>query len=229
MAVKMSKRDTTLLSCVGAVLVLGGGYMFVLKPARADLGTAKASLEEATSSLEQDQNTLLGLQKRKTNGTQVSALTLRTLKAIPVGPQTAGSLTQIQRMATRADVKITTITSSARVRFGNIEAETFALDAQGTFFDVSDFLYRMQRQVEVARNGRPLVRGRLLATNKVEITPIAEASDGTAKPKKLSASSHVSAKLDVIAFNLSYGATAGSASGSTTPAAATTGTQEEGA
>lgn len=216
MGVKMSKRDTTLLSSVAAALVLGGGYMFVLKPAQADLGTAKTSLDEATSARDFAQNQLKALSVRKTDGTRVDALTLRTLKAIPVGPQTAGSLLQIERMAKRADVTLSGITSNTRLSFGTIEAETFAIRADGNFFDISDFLYRMQRQVEVGRTGRPQVRGRLLATTKVEILPSTTSSSTGAK---LSAASKVSATLEVVAFNLSAGTTAGSAG---SPATTTT-------
>ncbi len=207
MGVKMSKRDTTLLSSVAAALVLGGGYMMVLKPAQAELGTAQTSLEEAESSRDLARSQLDGLRGRKTDATRIDALTLRTLKAIPVGPQTSGSLLQIQRMAKRADVTLSGITSNARISFGTIEAETFALRADGNFFDISDFLYRMQRQVEVGRGGRPQVRGRLLATTKVELSP----STSTNTTAKLTAKSEVSATIEVVAFNLSYGTTAGSA------------------
>lgn len=214
MGVKLSKRDTTLMSSVAAALVLGGGYMFVLKPAQADLDAAKTSLSEATGARDLATNQLTSLAGRKTDSTRVDALTLRTLKAVPVGPQTAGSLLQIERMAKRADVTLSGITSNARLSFGTIEAETFAIRADGNFFDISDFLYRMQRQVEVGRTGRPQVRGRLLATTKVEITPATTSSSPGAK---LSAASRVSATLEIVAFNLSAGTTASTAASPTAP------------
>ena len=41
---KMTKRDQILIAVIGVIAIVGGFYWFVVKPAKADLGTQKDTL-----------------------------------------------------------------------------------------------------------------------------------------------------------------------------------------
>lgn len=203
MAVKMSKRDTMLLGSIGAIAVLGGGYWFVVKPARADVGTARAELEQITSDLDLARSNLDALRNRKVNLEAERTLALRALKAVPSGPQAAGALVSLGRIAERSNVELSSVAASTSTSFGPIEVHQLSVKVTGKFFDVSDFLYRLQHQVEVDANGRPHVRGRLLATTKVEITPLVGGTNAAGTAQLTSRG--VSAALDVAMFSTRRG------------------------
>jgi Tfp pilus assembly protein PilO len=233
---KMTKRDQILLAVIAAVAVIGGFYWFVIKPAKADLSAQKDELAQ----IEQENNTLEDTLARAASQTKGNAKLvaerLRLAKAMPEDVETPGVVVQLQRLADRSNVELTSIKTNQFSDYGSIRATEFEVRITGSFFDVDDFLYRLHRQVTVNEKDQPVVSGRLFATTSVDLTldQSDTTSEGGVNPddqvvgtvKVLAFSSVPSGAAAAPAAATTAPATTAPAAGSATPAAApsTTGT-----
>ena len=167
---KLSKRDMILLAVIGAIAVLGGAFWFVVKPAKAELSAQKdelAVIQEESAGL---RDTLSRLESTATGEGARVAERLRLAKAIPDTTEAPGVVVQLQRLADRANVELTSIKTNTFTDYGSIRGTEFEIRVSGRFFDVDDFLYRLHRQVSVDEKDRPVIGGRLFATTSVDLT-----------------------------------------------------------
>ncbi len=213
---KMSKRDQILLAVIAAIAVVGGFYWFVIKPAKADLSAQKDELAQ----IEQENNTLEDTLARAASQTKgnnkLVAERLRLAKAMPEDVETPGVVVQLQRLADRSNVELTSIKTNQFSDYGSIRGTEFEVRITGAFFDVDDFLYRLHRQVTVNEKDQPVVSGRLFATTSVDLT--LDQSDATfaggVKPDD-----QVVGTVKVLAFSsVPSGAAAAPAAAATAPA-----------
>lgn len=167
---KVSKRDLILLSVLGAVAVLGGFWWFAVKPAKADLAAQRDQLAQITSETGDLRDTLSRLASSATNPNALTAERLRLAKALPEGTETPSIVVQLQRLADRSNVELTSIKTNSFTDYGSIRGTEFEVRVSGRFFDTDDFLYRLHRQVSVDGKDRPIVGGRLFATTTVDLT-----------------------------------------------------------
>lgn len=167
---KLAKRDLILLAILGVVAVLGGLWWFVIKPADSDLSARRDELAQIQS----ENNGLRDTVARMAGSTQSEARRaadrLRLAKALPETTQAPAVVVQLQRLADRANVELTSIKTDSYSDYGTIRATQFEVRVTGRYFDVDDFLYRLHRQVEVNDRDRPVVGGRLFATTAVDLS-----------------------------------------------------------
>lgn len=210
---KLSKRDMILLAIIGAVAVLGGAYWFVIKPASAELSSQRDQLvliEEESAGLRDTLQRASGTTKGHAKRV---AERLRLAKALPETTETPGVVIQLQRLAERANVELTSIKTNSFSDFGTIRGTEFEIRITGRFFDVDDFLYRLHRQVAVDEKDRPIIGGRLFATTSIDLS----LDQGDASSSGVSSEDAVVGTVRVMAFS----SVPASAAGATTPAAAT--------
>lgn len=172
---KMSKRDMTLLAVLGIVAVFGGFWWFVVKPAKADLSAQRDELAAIQSESSDLRDTLSRFSVSTRSETARTAERLRLAKAIPDATDAPGVIVQLQRLADRANVELTSIKTNSFSDYGSIRGTEFEVRITGRFFDVDDFLYRLHRQVAVDEKDRPIVGGRLFATTSVDLNLVATA------------------------------------------------------
>lgn len=209
---KMTKRDQILIAVIAAVAVIGGFYWFVIKPARADLSAQKdelAQIQEESNSL---QDTLDRAASANKGSAKLVAERLRLAKAMPEDVETPSVVVQLQRLADRANVELTSVKTNQFSDYGSIRATEFEVRITGSFFDVDDFLYRLHRQVTVDEKDRPVVNGRLFATTSVDLT--LDQSDSSSSGGAVKPDDQVVGTVRVLAFS-------SVPAGSTAPAAAT--------
>lgn len=216
---KLSKRDLTLIAIVGAVAVLGGFWWFIVKPAGADAEAQRDQLAQIQIETGDLRDTVARLKASSKGETARTADRLRLAKALPDSTETPGIVVQLQRLADRANVELTSIKTNQYSDYGAIRATEFEVRVTGRFFDVDDFLYRMHRQVAVDEKDRPIVDGRLFATVSVDMT-LAPA-DPAAEGATLDDDDLVVSTMRVVVFS---SAPEGSASVAATPSTTTTST-----
>ncbi|WP_217924250.1 type II secretion system protein GspM [Miltoncostaea oceani] len=216
---KLSKRDMILLAVIGAIAVLGGAYWFVVKPAKAELSAQKDELVVIQGETAGLRDTLSRLEATATGEGARVAERLRLAKAIPDSVETPGVVVQLQRLADRANVELTSIKTNTFTDYGAIRGTEFEVRVSGRFFDVDDFLYRLHRQVSVDERDRPVIGGRLFATTSVDLTlSQADTTGGGADDGDM-----VIGTVKVVAFSSVPGGVASSAAVAPgTPVAATT-------
>jgi hypothetical protein len=223
---KMTKRDQILIAVIGVIAIIGGFYWFVVKPAKADLGTQKDALAAVQNETNDLRDTIDRMAATDKGQAKRTAERLRLSKALPEGTETPGVVVQIQRLADRANVELTSIKTNAYSDYGSIRGTEFEVKVTGRFFDVDDFLYRLHRQVAVDEKDRPIVGGRLFATTSVDLTlqQDGRSNAATGAPK---GDDQVLATIKVVAFSsVPGGAAAGTSvvpgTAVAAPAAATT-------
>lgn len=218
---RVSKRDLILLSVLGAVAVFGGFWWFAVKPAKADLNAQREQLTQLQSETGGLQDTLSRLSASHASATKLSAQRLRLSKALPDSTETPGVVVQLQRLADRSNVELTSIKTNSFSDYGSIRGTEFEVRVTGRFFDADDFLYRLHRQVAVDGKDRPIVGGRLFATTSVDLTLDQSATTTTGPLKD---DDRVVATITVVAFSSIPGgaATATTTTPTTAVAAPTT-------
>lgn len=176
----MSKRDRMLLSIIGAVVVVGGAYWFLIKPARAEAQQKRdelAQLQDDTGVI-RDQISRLQSSEKDVATTRVEGF--RLAKAVPTTGSVPGAIVQLQRLADRSDVDLAVLRTSVVTDIGQMRAIELEVKVTGRFFDVDDFMFRAHRMVTVDEKDRPQVNGRLVAIKALElsVTEDDETTDG---------------------------------------------------
>jgi len=223
---KMTKRDQILLAVIGVIAIVGGFFWFVVKPAKAELGTQKDTLSQVRTEANDLRDTIDRMAATDKGESKRTAERLRLSKALPETTETPGVVVQLQRLADRANVELTSIKTNNYSDYGSIRGTEFEVRVTGRFFDVDDFLYRLHRQVAVNEKDRPIVGGRLFATTAVDLTLQQDGgSNGTGGAPK--GEDEVLGTIRVVAFSsVPGGAAAGTSVAPGTavaaPAAATT-------
>lgn len=220
---KVSKRDLILLSVLGVLALFGGFYWFAVKPAKADLNAQRDQLEQVRSEAGGLRDTLSRLSASKVSASTLTAERLRLSKALPESTETPGIVVQLQRLADRSNVELTSIKTNSFSDYGSIRGTEFEVRVTGRFFDTDDFLYRLHRQVAVDGKDRPVVGGRLFATTSVDLT-LDQSATGSSGP--LQDDDEVVATIRIVAFSSVPGGTASASAADSAAAvsATTTGT-----
>jgi Tfp pilus assembly protein PilO len=225
---KMTKRDQILIAVIGVIAIVGGFYWFVVKPAKAELSTQRDALT-AVQDESNDLRDTLGRMAADTKGESTrTADRLRLSKALPETTETPGVVVQLQRLADRANVELSSIKTNSYSDYGSIRGTEFEIRVTGRFFDVDDFLYRLHRQVALDEKDRPIIGGRLFATTAVDLT-LQQNTEGNGTGGSPKGDDLVAGTVKLVAFSsVPGGAAAGTSVAPGTavsaPAAATTAT-----
>jgi hypothetical protein len=181
---RLKKRDVMLLSAILPLAVVAIFWWFHARPAGDHLSKLRSQVSEARSQVTTLQATLSQLARRQPNLAAQAAEELRLAKAVPASTQVPASLVELERLAQRANVKLTSVQVGAPTSAGLLQSTALTLNVEGRFFDVDDFLYRLHHQVQLNRHGHVVVKGRLIAANQVTMAPGAAAAQtpGTIAP-----------------------------------------------
>ncbi len=211
---KVSKRDLILLAAIGAIAVIGGFWWFIVKPAKADLSAQRDQLAQVQSETGDLRDTLARLSSSTKSPNALTSERLRLAKALPEATETSGIMIQLQRLANRSNVELTSIKTNSFSDYGSIRGTEFEVRVSGRFFDTDDFLYRLHRQVTVDEKDRPIVGGRLFATTSVDLT-LDQSEE--AKTGPLADNDLVVATVRILAFSSIPGGTASASAAPATP------------
>lgn len=213
----MSKRDRMLLAIIGAIVVVGGAFWFLIKPARAEADRKRDELAAIQDEAGVLRDQISRLQQSEKDGEDQSLEGFRLAKAVPDAAAIPGAIVQLQRIADRSDVDLAVLRTSVVTDVGSMRAIELEVKVSGRFFDVDDFMFRAHRQVTVDEKDRPQINGRLVAIKSLELT-LAE-GDTTTDGGDL-----VDGNLRVLLFSAPPAATAAQAESVATAASTTGGT-----
>ncbi|MFN8122911.1 MAG: type II secretion system protein GspM [Thermoleophilia bacterium] len=176
----MSKRDRMLLSVIGAVVVVGGAYWFLIKPARAEAQQKRDELAAIQDETGVIRDQISRLQKSEKDAADTRVEGFRLAKAVPNSTSIPGAIVQLQRLADRSDVDLAVLRTSVVTDIGQMKAIELEVKVTGRFFDVDDFMFRAHRMVTVDEKDRPQINGRLVAIKALElqVTEDDQSTDG---------------------------------------------------
>jgi hypothetical protein len=166
---RLTQRDRIMLVVLAVGVVLFAGWWFAIKPAGADAEAARTELESVDEQLANSRAQLAQTSAARVSRATRTARTVRLSKATPPSARVPEALVQLQRLAVRSAVTITSIQGADPVVDGSAVGHPLTVELAGSFFAVDDFLYRLQNQVRVDDDGRLRVGGRLFSMEKADI------------------------------------------------------------
>lgn len=168
------KLDTRTLGALVAVTLLvfaAGGYFLLVAPKKSAAGKLDAEIATATADL-----LAARAAAEATGDTQPIAVAdiFRLAKAMPSKPDMPGILLELARIADETGIRFTSIVPQTSTTVGAYQVVPIAVVFEGSFYALSDLLFRLRTLVSV-RRGELHATGRLFA---VEQVGFAEAESG---------------------------------------------------
>lgn len=162
------------LGAIAAVLVLayaGGGYFLLVSPKKAE--SAQLDQELAQTRVELAAAQAAVAQQDDTQPIAVADI-FRLATAMPSTPDMPGILVELQRIADETGIRFKSITPQQAGPAGAFAVVPIDVAFDGTFYALSDFLFRLRTLVTV-RRGELHASGRLFSVDSVDFS---EAADG---------------------------------------------------
>lgn len=212
----MKKRDIFILIGLGLLVLLVAWYFLIIGPKRDAASDAQVQLDKEMQNYQDNTNKVKRLDEERTAAKQTSGEILRLNKLVPVDSSVPSLIVELQQTANEAGIKFIKI-EPQEILPGDASGTIvpFNMTFQGNFFDVNDFLYRVENYARMEGNDVN-VSGRLLSV----VTLLLKEPDSDPKFPQ------VQAELGINAFMTSPAPT--KATGTATPAASSSSSSASG-
>jgi type IV pilus assembly protein PilO len=151
----------------GAAILLVAVLMFflVINPIRADISQLESDIEAEEARIDAAKVEIAKAEDTKNEGRRNQARILELAKLIPVDQEIPSLILEIQDLADKAGIDWIQITPSniGDAGVGSYWILPLSLQFAGTYFDVSDFIYRAEQMAAGP--------GRLLAVKSLGLVP----------------------------------------------------------
>jgi len=192
--VKARGKEIYIITGVVAVVLIVAWYFLLFSPTRQTLGDLDQQVQSAQSALDVAQQEVVRLESYKKTAPQSRAEIVRLGKMLPESEGMPGLIIELTKTAEASGVGIVGITrgqTSVGTPFG---VQTVTLQVTGRFFDVEDFLYRMEQYVAF-RNSSFRVTGRLLQVTALTVAGAATTEAATGGSPELTVTISLNAYL----------------------------------
>jgi Tfp pilus assembly protein PilO len=212
----VSRNVRLILIGVALIAIIALAWFFLLSPIRADIASTSLQIEDAQSTLASAQAKLAQAEVTRAEGKKNQARLIELSKMVPPDSEIGSLLVQIQDLASQSGIAFMSITPGAALDSTGFRMIPLAVQFAGTFFDLSDFIYRAEQMVAGP--------GRLLAIKQLNLQ-LAEAGGGAAS-EGTSVSPILTVTMTIYAFDTAPSAKASAATvtPATTPTDSSTST-----
>lgn len=172
-------KEIYIITGIVAVVLIVAWYFLLFSPTKQKLSDLDDQVTSAQSALNMAQQEVARLESYKKSAPQSRAEIVRLGKMLPESEGMPGLIIELTKTAEASGVMLVGINRgeiSAGSPFG---IQKVSLQVSGRFFDIEDFLYRMEQYVAF-RNESFRVTGRLLQVTQLSITGGAAAGTTTA-------------------------------------------------
>jgi Tfp pilus assembly protein PilO len=176
----MSRRTRRIIAGVVLVVVLALCWFLLLNPVRGDIAAKNAEIDAERTKLSAAQVKLAQAETTRLEGRKNQARLLELAKMVPDSEEIPSLLLQIQDLADQSGIDFISITPGDAVQAKPFLILPLQLEFSGTYFDLSDFVYRTEQMVAGP--------GRLLAIKTIKLqlqgqgTAAAEATGSSVSP-----------------------------------------------
>jgi Tfp pilus assembly protein PilO len=182
----VSRRTLYAICGLALVVVVAGYWFFLLSPMKAEIAEKDKAIAAEEAKMQAAKLQLASLQDKQKEAAANQAALIELAKMMPAAKEVPSLLIQIQDLATEAGISFVTVNPGQVAPNGTYSSMPLSLEFQGTFFDINDFLYRVEQLVAGP--------GRLLAVQQVDLSVAnQESSDTDSSPV-------LSAKITLMAF-----------------------------
>lgn len=165
----MKKRDIAILIGLAVVVVLVAWYFLIIGPRRDEISELERQVQTEKTTYEEDAAKVERIDQERTAARQTSGELIKLNKLIPADAQVPSLIVELQQTANESGIDFMRIEPSDA--FAGSDGNTivpFTMQFQGNFFDVNDFLYRVENYARLEGNDVN-VTGRLVSVVTLEI------------------------------------------------------------
>lgn len=175
----MTHRVRLVLMGVAILLFAVVIWFLVLSPIRGNIATTEQDIQEEQSKVLAANTKLRLAEDTRAEGKRNQMRLLELAKMVPMTEELPSLLLQIQDLADQSGIEFIQVTPGTVIASETGPFQAIPLDLQftGTYFDVTDFIYRAEQMVAGP--------GRLLAIKTVDLSPGADAATSAGKSPQL--------------------------------------------
>ncbi len=162
-------REIYIITGVVAAVLIVAWYFLLFSPTQQKLGDLDQEIQSAQSALDMAKQEVARLESYKKTAPQSRAEIVRLGKMLPESEGIPGLIIELTQTAQASGVDITGITKGQTTPGAPFGIQTVSLTVTGRYFDVEDFLYRIEQYVAF-RNAGFRVTGRLLQVAQLGMT-----------------------------------------------------------
>ena len=179
-------REVYIITAVVAVVLIVAWYFLLLSPARAKLSDLDSQVQAQQAALATAQQDVARLESYKKTAPQSRAEIVRLGKMLPQSEGIPSLIIELTKTADASGVDLNSISRGATQPGTPFGLQSVSLQVTGRFFDIEDFLYRMETYVAF-RNASFRVTGRLLEIQNLTMSGSGAATtDGSVSPLSVS-------------------------------------------
>ena len=167
-----------IITAIVAVVLVVAWYFLLFSPKQRELSDLDQQVQSTQSQLAVAKQEVVKLESYKKTAPQSRAEIVRLGKMLPVAEGMPGLIIELTKTAEASGVDVVSISRGAVTPGAPFGIQTVTLSVAGRYFDVEDFLYRLEEYVAF-RNANFRVTGRLLQVTTLQMQPESDAAAGT--------------------------------------------------
>jgi type IV pilus assembly protein PilO len=174
-------REIYIITAVVAVVLIVAWYFLLLSPTRTKLSDLDSQVQAQQAALATAKQEVARLESYKKTAPQSRAEIVRLGKMLPESEGIPSLIIELTRTADASGVDLNSIARGATQPGTPFGLQSVSLQVTGRFFDIEDFLYRLESYVAF-RNESFRVTGRLLEVKTLTIAGAATTTASTSSP-----------------------------------------------
>jgi type IV pilus assembly protein PilO len=178
-------REVYIITAVVAVVLIVAWYFLLLSPTRTKLSDLDSQVQAQQAALATAKQEVARLESYKKTAPQSRAEIVRLGKMLPESEGIPSLIIELTRTADASGIALNSIARGATQPGTPFGLQSVTLQVTGRFFDIEDFLYRLESYVAF-RNASFRVTGRLLEVTTLSLAGGAATTDGTTTPLTVS-------------------------------------------
>jgi Tfp pilus assembly protein PilO len=179
---KARGREVYIIAGVIGVVIIVAWYFLLFSPQRDDLKSLDDQISANESALSQAQQELARLQSYQKTAPQAEVDIVRVSKMMPEDEAIPSMIVELTKTAEASGVSMDSISRGAATSGTPFGIQTVTLQMGGRFFDIEDFMYRLEDYVRF-QNKSFSVTGRLIQVTNVTLTGAATATTTSGSPE----------------------------------------------
>ena len=175
-------REIYIITAVVAVVLIVAWYFLLFAPAQRKISDLGTQITSAQSALDMANQEVVKLESYKKTAPQSRAEIVRLGKMLPESEGIPGLIIELTKTAESSGVSIGSITRGTTTPGTPFGIQTLNIQVSGRYFDVEDFLYRLEEYVAF-RNATFRVTGRLLQVTQLSMTAASSTETAGGSPE----------------------------------------------
>ncbi len=178
---KARGKEIYIIAGVIGVVMIVAWYFLLFSPQRDDLKSLDDQISANESALSQAQQELARLQSYQKTAPQAEVDIVRVSKMLPEDEAIPSMIVELTKTAEESGVTVNSISRGATAPGTPFGIQSVTLQMGGRFFDIEDFLYRLEDYVRF-QNKTFSVTGRLVQVANVTLTGTTTATTSGSPP-----------------------------------------------